>query len=72
MSREFTEDGMPLFLDTSGNLTGRQKADIYQMIAHLQESDHDNRQWLREIELRIDDLIESLPKKKKWWHQWKS
>lgn len=70
MSKLFNEDGMPVFIDASGHLSADQKADILRMIAHLQESDYDNRQWLREIELRIDDLIESMRPKKKWWQIW--
>ena len=71
MSQEFTEDGAPIFIDTSGHLSAEQRQDIYRRIARLEENDKDSREWLREIDLRIDDLVEIRGPKKKWWKRWK-
>lgn len=72
MSQEFTEDGLPVFIDTSGHLSTEQRDYIYRTLAHLEANDADSREWLRDIELRIDDLIEIRGPKKKWWRLWKT
>jgi len=71
MSQEFTENGAPIFIDTSGHLSADQKQEIYRRIARLEENEKDNRQWLRELELRMDDLLEIRKPNKKWWKRWK-
>lgn len=72
MSQEFTEDGMPIFIDTSGHLSAEQRSDIYRKLAWLEENDRDIREWLREIEIRLDDLVEIRRPNKKWWKRWKT
>ena len=71
MTEEFTEDGMPVFIDTSGHLSAHQKQELYRRIARLEEGERDNRAWLRDIEIRLDELVEVRGPKKKWWERWR-
>jgi len=69
MTEETTEDGMPIFIDTSGHLSLEQRNDIYRKLARLEENDKDLREWLREIDLDLDEVRRP---KKKWWQRWKT
>jgi len=69
MTEETTEDGMPIFIDTSGHLSLEQRSDIYRKLARLEENDKDLREWLREIDLDLDEVRRP---KKKWWQRWKT
>jgi len=54
VSQEFTEDGMPIFIDTAGLPSAEQWRFACTQIAHLQESDKDNREWLRELHEKLE------------------
>jgi hypothetical protein len=70
MSQEFTEDGAPIFIDTSGHLSVEQRQDIYRRIARLEEGEKDNREWLRELAFKVNDLTLARTSKRKWWKVW--
>lgn len=54
MNQEFTECGMPIFIDTSGHLSAEQKSYIYRQLSVLEEREKDNREWLNELQEKAD------------------